>query len=95
MLLCESFLPKVYCSTSGALKVVASLFLIGTLGGVPCIDVASTSGVRSHIFCSCCAMTIGLRFRTLARSDMAFMILFGVRRGRVCDVFVLEVHCDG
>ena len=38
---------KVYCSISGTLKVVAFLFWLGTLGSVPCIDVASTSCVRS------------------------------------------------
>ena len=57
------------------LKSVAFLSCFGTLGGVPCIDVASTSRVRSQISCSCCAVTNGLLFMTLARLDMAFMIL--------------------
>ena len=74
MLLCKSFLPKLHCSISSTPEVVASLFLIGTLGSVPCIDVASTSRVRLQISCSCCAVTIGLCFRTLARLDMAFII---------------------
>ena len=56
------------------LKAVAFLFWLGALGSVPCIDVASTSCVRLQISCSCCAVTNGLCFRTLARSDMAFMI---------------------
>ena len=74
-------LPGVDSGTLGSvalgctLKTVAVLFWLGTLGSVPCSDVASTSCVRSRISCSCCAVTNGLRFRTLARSDMAFMIL--------------------
>jgi len=57
------------------LKAVAFLFWLGILGSVPCIDVASTSCVRSRISCSCCAVTNDLRFRMLARLDMSFMIL--------------------
>ena len=74
-------LPGVDSGTLGSvalgftLKTVAFLFWLGTLGSVPCSDVASTSCVRSQISCSCCAVTNGLCFRTLARSDMAFMIL--------------------
>jgi len=62
------------------LETVAFLFWLGTLGSVPCIDVASTSHVRSRISSSCCAVTNGLLFRTLARSDMAFMILSACNR---------------
>ena len=57
------------------LKTVASSFCTGTLGSDPGIEVASISRVRSLISYSCFAVTIGLRFRTLAKSDMAFMIL--------------------
>ena len=57
------------------LEAVAFLCWSCTLRSVPCIDVASTSCVRLRFFCSCCAVTNGLHFRTLARSDMAFMIL--------------------
>ena len=64
------------------LKSVAFLSCFGTLGGVPCIDVASTSRVRLQISCSCCAVTSGLHFRMLARSDMAFMILLACNRDR-------------
>ena len=91
MLFCKSFLPKVYCSISGTLEVVAYLFLIGTLGSVPCIDVASISRVRLQISCSCCAVTIGLRFRTLARPDMAFMILLACDRDGL--VMLLCLKC--
>ena len=56
------------------LKAVASLFWMGTLGSDLGTDVASISRVRSRISCSCCAVTIGLHFRTLAKLDMAFMI---------------------
>ena len=64
------------------LKTVAFLFWLGTLGSVPCIDVASTKRVRLQISCSCCAVTNGLRFRTLARSEMAFIILSACDRDR-------------
>ena len=72
---CKLSLHKVYCSISGTLKAVAFLFWLGTLRSVPCIDMASTSCVRLQISCSCCAVTNGLCFRTLARLDMAFMFL--------------------
>ena len=62
------------------LKTVAFLFCLGTLGSVPCIDVASTSCVRLQISCSCCAVTNGLLFRMLARLDMAFVILLACNR---------------
>jgi len=77
--------PGVVSGTLGSvalgctLETVAFLFWLGTLGSVPGSDVASTSPVRSQISCSCFAATNGLRFRMLARSDMAFMIL------SVCD----------
>ena len=62
------------------LETVAFLSCLGTLGGVPCIDVASTSRVRLQISCSCCTVSNGLLFRTLARSDMAFTILSACNR---------------
>ena len=62
------------------LEAVAFLCWSCTPGSVPCSDVASTSCVRSRVSCSCCAVTNGLRFRTLARSDMAFMILSACNR---------------
>ena len=49
------FLPGVDSGTLGSvasectLKTVAFLSCLGTLGNVPCIDVASTSRVRSRI----------------------------------------------
>ena len=75
------------------LETVAFLFCLGTLGSVPCIDVASTSRVRLQISCFCCAVTNGLLFRTLARSDMAFIILLACNRDGFVMFFVLELHC--
>ena len=78
--------PSVVSGTLGSVALccnlitVAFLFWLGTLGSVPCIDVASTNRVRLQISCSCCAVTNGLRLRALARSDMAFMILSACNR---------------
>ena len=87
------------CSVSGTLgsatagctlETVASLFCLGTLEGVPWIDVASTKRVRSGISCSCYAMTNGLRFSTLTRSDMAFMILLACDKDGFVMFFCLK-----
>jgi hypothetical protein len=43
-----------------------------------------------QISCSCCAVTIGLRFRTLARSDMAFMVLSACDRDGLVMCLCLE-----
>ena len=72
----KDFPCKVCCSVPCTLKTFASLFWLGTLGSAPCIDVVFISCVRLRISCSCCAVTNALCFRTLARSDMAFMILY-------------------
>ena len=57
------------------LKTVGLSFCIVTLGSDTGTDVVSISCVRSHISCSCFDVTTGLRFRTLARLAIAFMIL--------------------
>ena len=43
---CKLSLRKMDCSISGTLDAVAFVLWLGTLGSVPCIDVASTSCVR-------------------------------------------------
>ena len=65
------------------LKTVGLSFFIGTLESGAGNDVASISCVRSCISCSCFAMTTGLRFRTLARLAIAFMILLACDNDRV------------
>ena len=79
------------CSVSGKLRsvslgctleTVASSFFMGILGSDGGTYVASISCVSSCISCSCFAVTTGLRFKTLARSDIAFIILLACNNDR-------------
>jgi len=78
--LCVISICSVSCTLGSvalgcALETVASSFWMGTLRSDLGTNVASISSVRWRIFCSYFAVTNGLLFRTLARLDIAFMIL--------------------